>query len=229
MSNPHDLRTTPLVLVVDDHPLMRDAIAGSLTREERFEVITASSGPEALVMHEKHAPNLVLVDVSLTTEMSGIELTNRLLNADPDALVVMLTSHTDDETVAAALDAGANGFLTKCAASEADLATVLTSALDGEAVYDKVSSGVVTRLMRTRHQRPAQILLTAREEDILRLLCSEVVETKEIAAALFISDHTVKTHLESLYKKLGVSSKVAACVRALRTGLISEQSLAHSA
>ena len=213
------------VLIADDHPLVLQAVSDAIAGRDGFTVCEARSGPEALAIYDRERPDVVLCDFSFREgNMSGIECTRRLMAAYPEARVVMFTSHDGDESVAAAMDAGALGYITK-ATPTGHLLDFLTQAGHGIPVFDPEIAPAVGRLLRNRDARPRAAMLTSRETDVLNLLCSEVIGNREISAALCISEHTTKTHLDSLYGKLGVSSKTAAVARALKLGIVDPASL----
>ncbi len=204
------------VLVVDDHPLTREALA-SLLRAHGFEVAgLASDGAEAIASAAATRPDLVLLDLSMPG-MDGLTALPRLREAAPECEVVVLTASGTEENLLAAIRGGAAGYLLKTEPPER-----IAAFLDGVAEGEAALSGPVARrlLEQVRHGNgrgagvPDRIasLLSARELEVL-LLLDEHLGTDEIAKRLFISEHTVRSHVKSLLRKLGVSSRRGALER----------------
>jgi DNA-binding NarL/FixJ family response regulator len=198
------------VLIVDDHPLTRDALS-VLLRQNGFEVAGEAGDAETAISRAGEIePDLILLDLSLPG-MSGLEALPRLREAAPAAEVVVLTASGTDENLLAAIRGGAAGYLLKSESPER-IVDFLRSVARGEAA---LSGAVARRLLETVRSTggretgvPDSIAreLTAREVEIL-LLLDERLETDEIAKRLFISEHTVRTHVKSVLRKLGVSSR----------------------
>jgi DNA-binding NarL/FixJ family response regulator len=198
------------VLIVDDHPLTREALA-SLLRQYDFEVVgEASDGEAAIVAAEELQPDLVLLDLSMPG-LDGLQALPRLRAAAPECEVVVLTASGTEENLLAAIQRGAAGYLLKSEPPER-IAEFLRGAVNGEAA---LSGAVARRLLdrvRSGNGRgggvPDEIAsaLSAREVEVL-LLLDEHLSTEDIARRLFISEHTVRSHVKSLLRKLGVSSR----------------------
>jgi DNA-binding NarL/FixJ family response regulator len=197
------------VLVVDDHPLTREALSG-LLRSHGFEVAgLAADGEEAIAAAEETQPDLILLDL-LMPGLDGLTALPRLREAAPGCEVVILTASGTEENLLAAIRAGAAGYLLKTE-SPARIAEFLEGVVEGEAAL----SGPVARRLLDQVRSggrgsgvPDRIasLLSARELEVL-LLLDEHHGTDEIASRLFISEHTVRSHVKSLLRKLGVSSR----------------------
>jgi len=198
------------VLVVDDHPLTRDALA-ALLRAHGFDVAgTAADGEEAIAAAAELQPDLVLLDLSMPG-LDGLSALPRLREAAPDCEVVVLTASGTEENLLGAIRAGAAGYLLKTEPPER-IASFLSGIARGEAAL----SGPVARRLLDQVRNgggrgsgvPDRIasLLSAREVEVL-LLLDEHHGTDEIAQRLFISEHTVRSHVKSLLRKLGVSSR----------------------
>jgi two-component system, NarL family, nitrate/nitrite response regulator NarL len=204
------------VLIVDDHPLTRDALAALLT-QHGFDVVGhAADGEEAVQAARRLQPELVLLDLSMPG-VSGIDALPRLREAAAGAEVVVLTASGTEENLLAAIRGGAAGYLLKTEPPER-LVEFLHAAVHGEAAL----SGTVARRLLERvrdgagHEAgvPDSIAeaLSARELEVL-LLLDEHLGTDEIAKRLFISEHTVRSHVKSLLRKLNVSSRREALER----------------
>lgn len=203
------------ILVVDDHPLTREALASLLT-QAGFDVVgQASDGEEAITLAGELLPDLVLLDLSMPG-MDGLTALPLLRDAAPLAEVVVLTASGTEENLLAAIRGGAAGYLLKSEPPER-IAQFLRGVAHGEAAL----SGAVARSLLDRVRDGGRIggvpeeiesLLSARETEVL-LLLDEHLTTEEIAERLFISEHTVRSHVKSLLRKLGVSSRREALER----------------
>ncbi|MGD0714629.1 MAG: response regulator transcription factor [Gaiellaceae bacterium] len=198
------------VLIVDDHPLTREALS-SLLSAHGFEVAgSASDGAAAIADAARLQPDLVLLDLSMPG-MDGITALPRLREAAPECEVVVLTASGTEENLLSAIRAGAAGYLLKTEPPER-IAAFLEGVAGGEAA---LSGSIARRLLeQVRHGNgrgsgvPDSIAstLSAREVEVL-LLLDEHLGTDEIAKRLFISEHTVRSHVKSLLRKFGVSSR----------------------
>ena len=211
------------VLLVEDHAIVAEAIQRRAHQSGgAFDVVAHSpDGQQALALYRQHAPGVVLCDVQLKRTMTGVEFTSRLLAAHPDARVVMYSAHSDPVTVQRALDAGACGFISK-QADPADLTESILEAAEGGTVFDKNTASLVIAALRNPGTPDLETAtrLSSREMDVLRLLCEGTTGTKEIARELFISEHSVKSHMERIFAKLDVKDRTAAVVRAFRERLV---------
>ena len=201
---------TERVLIVDDHPLTRDALRGLLTASGFDVVGEASTGVEAVELVGEPLPDLVLLDLGMP-DMGGLEALPKLRQRAPGTEVVVLTAAADDASLLAAIRAGASGYLLKSEPPER-IASFLRGVVRGETA---LSGAVAGRLLDEVRQgsRPAEHVpqsvadaLSARELEVL-LLLDRHLGTDEIAQRLFISEHTVRSHVKSLLAKLGVSSR----------------------
>jgi DNA-binding NarL/FixJ family response regulator len=197
-------------LVVDDHPLTRQALVGLLEQHDFPVVGEAGDGEEAIGCARRLQPDLVLLDLSMPG-LDGIEALPRLRAAAPDCEVVVLTASGTEENLLAAIRAGAAGYLLKTEPPER-LAEFLDGVVHGEAALSgEVARRLVDRVRdggRWDSGVPESIAreLSAREVEVL-LLLDEHLGTDEIAKRLFISEHTVRSHVKSLMRKLNVSSR----------------------
>jgi DNA-binding NarL/FixJ family response regulator len=198
------------VLIVEDHPLTRDALAALLNQNGFVVAGEAADGEEAIDTARRLQPDLVLLDLSMPG-MDGLQALPRLRDAAPRCEVVVLTASGTEQNLLAAIRGGAAGYLLKSEPPDR-IVDFLRSAADGEAA---LSGAVARRLLeQVRDGRgrasgvPDSIAaaLSAREVEVL-LLLDEHLGTDEIAKRLFISEHTVRSHVKSLLRKLGVSSR----------------------
>ncbi len=200
---------TPRTLIVDDHPLTRDALSG-LLGQNGFDIVgLAAGGLEAIELAGKLQPEVVLLDLSMP-DVDGLTALPRIREAAPDAEIVVLTASEDEANLLAAIRAGAAGYLLKSEPPERIVA-FLHGVARGEAA---LSGTLAKRLLdevrdgSRRSDVPAELahVLSARELEVL-LLLDRHLGTDEIAARLFISEHTVRSHVKNLLAKLGVSSR----------------------
>jgi DNA-binding NarL/FixJ family response regulator len=200
----------PTILLVDDHPLTRSALAALLGQNGFTVVGEAADGDAAIQKARELAPNLILLDLSMPG-MSGLQALPRLREAAPDAEVVVLTASGTEDNLLGAIRGGAAGYLLKSEPPER-IVEFLRGVAHGEAA---LSGAIARRLLdtvRTTGGRktgvPDSIAqeLSAREVEVL-LLLDERLETDEIAKRLFISEHTVRSHVKSVLRKLDVSSR----------------------
>jgi len=208
----------PRVLVADDDPMVRRMLRGVLESAEMDVAAEAASGDEAVALTAELAPDLALLDVVMPG-MDGIEAARRLHDEAPGTTVVLLTACDDDELGVLALRQGAMGYLTKDLGPEG-LPRALRAALAGQpAVSRRLTLRLVEHLreMRpdTRGMRPVRSTLTAREWEVLDLLC-DGASTEELADALLLTTETVRSHIKATRRKLGVRSRKEAVEAAQR-------------
>jgi two-component system NarL family response regulator len=199
------------VLVVDDHSLLRTGVANIINQEPDLEVVAeAANGRDAIEAFERHHPDVVLMDLRMP-EMEGVEAVRRIRALDPQARVVVLTTYDADEDIARALQAGAKAYILKDIAAAALIACV-RDVLAGKTYLAPAAAAKLA-------ERVTQVQLTPRELAALRLMANGQ-SNKEIAAALEISERTVKSHLAHLFEKLQVTSRTEAVRVATRRGLV---------
>lgn len=205
------------VLLVDDHRMFGESLARLLADEPGIEVLAvATSGAEALRLAGALRPKVVLLDQEMP-DRDGISVAAELKSKDPDLMVVMLTSSTDDRVLLGAIEAGCSGFLTKDRAA-AEVAETVRVAAAGEAV---IAPAMLARLL-PQLNRQHQVLgsdLTEREIEVLRLM-AQGHANKTVARDLTLSVHTVRNHVQSILTKLGAHSKLEAVSIAVREKLI---------
>jgi DNA-binding NarL/FixJ family response regulator len=204
------------LLIADDHPVVRDGLRGMLAGEADFEVVgEAASGAEAVALTDRERPDVVLMDLQMP-EMDGATATAEIATRFPATRVLVLTTFDADADILRAVEAGATGYLLKDTPRER-LFPAIRAAARGETV---LAPTVATRLVSQMRGRAAPTeALTSREVEVLELV-ARGSSNADIAAALFISEATVKTHLLHTFAKLGVDDRTAAVVAALERGII---------
>ncbi|HEX8033785.1 MAG TPA: response regulator transcription factor [Ktedonobacterales bacterium] len=202
------------LLIVDDHPIVRDGLRGIFASDPDIQVVgEASNGGDAIVLAGRLHVDVVLMDLRMP-EMSGVDAIRHLRQTLPSARVLVLTTFDTDSDVLPAIEAGATGYLLKDAPKE-ELIRAVRAAFKGESV---LAPSVASRLMH--HVRtPATDTLSQRELDVLTLIAAGGTN-REVAARLFVSEATIKTHLLHIYEKLGVSDRAAAVGEAYRRGIL---------
>jgi DNA-binding NarL/FixJ family response regulator len=199
------------VVVADDHPVVRRALAQLLDRADEIVVVgTASNGGEAVAAALEHSPDVVLMDLEMPGQ-NGIEATSDLAAAGSEARVVILTTFSDRERIFAALDAGAVGYLLKDAEHEEIIRGVRAAAAGDAPLAPRAAREMLAERSAPRNE-PG---LSPRELEVLRLV-ARGLPNKLIARELDISEKTVKAHLTSVFSQLGVSDRTQAALWAQR-------------
>jgi DNA-binding NarL/FixJ family response regulator len=205
------------LLIVDDHPVVRDGLSGMFSGDDGFEVIgEAANGAQAVTLACALEPDVILMDLRMP-EMDGVAAIAELARRKVAARVLVLTTYDTDSDVVRAVEAGATGYLLKDS-PRGDLLRAVRAAARGEAA---LSPSVATRLLG-QVRAPAQEPLSQREFEVLELVARGATN-REAAAKLFISEATVKTHLLHIYAKLGVSDRAAAVAEGFQQGLLRQR------
>jgi DNA-binding NarL/FixJ family response regulator len=208
------------IVLVDDHPLVREGIRGMLTGYDDIEVLgEAGSGPEGVALAAQRRPDLVLMDLRMPGG-DGVAATREITTAGT-ARVMVLTTYESDEDILRAIEAGAAGYLLKDIAPDA-LAAAIRSAARGETVLaPAVQSALLTRMRRPDQRADEPAVPTLSPQEIAVLAGAAQGRTNAaIGAALHISETTVKTYLGRAYEKLGVGDRTSAVRRAIELRLI---------
>jgi two-component system, NarL family, nitrate/nitrite response regulator NarL len=205
------------VLIAENHPLFRDALAGAVRSRPALDLISARpDGATALEEIKKLAPDVAVLDVKMPG-LDGMAVLNAVIRKGLVTRVIFLTAYLDNDLVYRALEGGAAGYLSKDTASDA-ICDAISAVGRGETVLpDEVHGGLVSEIRMRRHDdRP---VLTAREQEILELT-AHGHSAPEMGQRLYLSPGTVKTHLQHVYRKLEVSDRAAAVAEGMRRGLI---------
>ena len=210
------------ILLADDHPVVRQGLRTFLSTQEDLEVVgEACTGAEAVERAAELRPDVVLLDLVMP-DLGGVEAAARIREASPQTKVVVLTSYAEDENVIPALRAGAAGYLLKNVEPQ-ELADGVRRVCRGEAlIHPTIASRVLREVVEPGADRDRGAL-TPREIDVLRLLARGLAN-KRIALELGISERTVKTHVSSIFAKLGVTDRTQAALYAVREGLVERAS-----
>lgn len=202
------------VLLVDDHPVVREGLRGMLETEPDLTVVgEASSGDEAVAQNRAKRPDVILMDLRMPG-LDGVGATRKILAETPERRVVVLTTYETDADILRAVEAGAAGYLLKDT-TRAELSGAIRAAARGETVLAPSVAGKLVRRVRN----PAPQALSARETEVLRLVAQGHTNA-DIGRALHISEATVKTHLLRMFAKLDVSDRTAAVTTAMSLGLL---------
>lgn len=207
------------VVLADDHTLLREVLRRSLEDAGVDVVGEAGDGDEAVLLAERHRPDVVLMDVTMP-RTGGVEATKIIRSRHPEVEVLILTMHADASVVTEAVRAGAAGYLVKDCTTD-DIVAMLNAVTNGETI---LSPDLASSMLVEAHQPEARAgqngaLLTQREEEVLKHI-ADGKSTPEVAQALYISTKTVRHHLSSIYEKLESRDRTQAVVRAVRMGLI---------
>ena len=207
------------ILVADDHPVYRDGLRALAARSPDLELVgEAADGTEAVAMAEQALPDVILMDLRMPG-MTGIEATRAILDRRPETRILILTMSEDDDSLFAAMRAGARGYLPKDADSEELIRAIRAAAL-GEVIF---GASIASRLQAFFAPSPGRATdpfpeLTEREDEVLELI-AQGRSNHEIAARLQISDKTVRNHVANVFNKLRVADRAGAIVRAREAGL----------
>lgn len=205
------------ILIADDHPVVRDGLVAILGTQPDFSVVgEAANGAELVEQAETLTPDVILTDLEMKG-MDGVEAIRRLRAKPSNMGIIVLTVYNTDDVILAALQAGAQGYLLK-GAPRAEIFNAIRIVHAGGSLLHPL---VATRLInQARDPKPEPETLTARELEVLRMLSQGKVN-KEIAAALNITERTVKFHVSAILSKLGVGNRTEAVTTAVQRGLIS--------
>ncbi|MGD6831726.1 response regulator transcription factor [Bacillus haimaensis] len=228
---------TTKIVIIDDHQLFREGVKRILDFEANFHVVAeGDDGIEALDLMEKHNPDVIIMDINMP-KMNGVDATKQLVEANPEAKVIVLSIHDDENYVTHALQTGARGYLLKEMDADALVDAVKVVADGGSYLHPKVTHNLVREYRRLSEngasngggaatlaykqveiRRPLH-LLTRRECEVLQLL-ADGKSNKAIGEALFISEKTVKNHVSNILQKMNVNDRTQAVVVAIKNGWV---------
>jgi DNA-binding NarL/FixJ family response regulator len=207
-------------LIVDDHPVTREGLRTLLELSGEDAVIVvgeAGSGEEAVLQVVQLEPDVVFMDVRMPG-ISGIEATKQIRKANPGTKVILITIDESRGAISEAIQAGVSGYLLKDASADA-LVDAAKQAVEGRAVIHPQLTKTFIEEVQHADEAPTTTPLSKREREILQMVANGST-TKEVARDLGISPHTVKTHLERIFEKLGANDRAQAVAIAIRTGLV---------
>ena len=208
------------LLIADDHPVYRDGLRLLLGDREGIEVVgTATGGAQAVELAAATDPDVVIMDLRMP-DLNGIEATRRIVGTSPHVGVLVLTMYEDDESVFAAMRAGARGYLLK-GADEEEILHAVRAVARGEAIFGAALAARIAAYFAAPPPSPAPELfpaLTAREREVLTLV-AQGMSNPAIATRLFLSHKTVRNHVSNIFAKLQVADRAEAIIRARRVGL----------
>jgi DNA-binding NarL/FixJ family response regulator len=213
------------VVVVDDEALIREGLVTILELMPEIEVAgTAANGAEALQLIAETSPDVVLMDLRMPV-LDGIEATRRVREEHPETRVVVLSTHADDTSILSAIEAGARGYLTKHSGGK-EIRRAIETVARGETLLEPSVQARLLDAVAARGagapSRPAlPDGLTTREAEVLGLIATGL-SNREIASRLFVSEGTVKTHINSIFSKIGARDRAQAVAYAFRKGLSAE-------
>lgn len=207
------------VLIADDHPMFRKGLRGLLESVAGIEVVgEATDGEEAISLTEHLQPDVVLMDINMPG-VNGIEATRRILHVNPSVGVLVLTMYEDDDSVFAAMRAGARGYLLK-GVDQAEVLRAINAVSNGEAIFSPAIAHRLIHYFSTLEKTPSPVFpeLTDREREVLTLIAQGNTNTA-IAERLVLSSKTVRNHVSTIFSKLQVASRAEAIIRARDAGL----------
>ncbi len=220
------------IIIIDDHQLFREGVKRILDFENSFEVVAeGDDGEEALALVEEYKPDVVIMDINMP-QTNGIEATRRLIEANPETKVIILSIHDDENYVTHALKTGASGYLLKEMDADSLVEAVKIVADGGSYLHPKVTHNLVKEYRRlavsgqagvavaqeVEIRRPLHIL-TRRECEVLQLL-ADGKSNRGVGDALYISEKTVKNHVSNILQKMNVNDRTQAVVVAIKNGWV---------
>src|SRR5919202_4957914 len=208
------------ILIADDHALFREGMRALLGSLDEFEVVgQAASGYEAVSLVAHLEPDVVLMDIQMP-DLNGIEATRRINQASPHTGVIVVTMFEDDDSVLAAMRAGARGYVLK-GAGQTEILKVIRAVANGEALFGpEIARRLMSFFSAPKPAAPVEAFpeLTTREREVLDLIAQGHSNAK-IARRLFLSPKTVRNHISNIFTKLQVADRAQAIVRARQAGL----------
>jgi DNA-binding NarL/FixJ family response regulator len=205
-------------LIVDDHPVTRDGLRTALELSDEVSIVgEASTGEEAIDRVQSLTPDVVFMDVRMPG-IGGIEATRKIREVSPNTRVILFTVDESRNAISEAIQAGVSGYLLKDASAD-ELVDAAKHAIEGKAVIHPQLTRAFIEEVQLAEKRPDVAPLSKRETEILQKVAFGAT-TKEVARDLDISPHTVKTHLERIFEKLGANDRAQAVAIAIRSGIV---------
>lgn len=207
------------ILIADDHTLFRDGLRALFASLPDTAVIAeASSGTEAVTLAEEHQPDVILMDIQMPG-MNGIEATRRIVETSPHIGVIVVTMFEDDDSVFAAMRAGARGYVLK-GSDQDEMLRAIQAVARGEALFGPNIAARLATFFNSSRSSSIEAFpeLTDREREVLQLL-AQGMTNQQIAQSLYISVKTVRNHVSNIFSKLQVADRVQAIIRARDAGL----------
>ena len=207
------------ILIVDDHPVVREGLSGFLKQDKDFEVVgEAKNGLEAIEQATKLKPDVILMDLQMPV-LDGAEAMRRILSENQDIKFIVLTTYDTKEDILKSIEAGAKAFLLKDAPRQ-QVCEAIRAVYRGESLLQPtVASKVVSLVAELSQRQQPPDTLSERELQVLKLM-AKGMSNKNIALELFIGERTVKAHITNIFQKLGVSDRTEAVTQALQKGII---------
>jgi DNA-binding NarL/FixJ family response regulator len=207
------------ILVVDDHPIVREGLVAILESQDDFNVVAeGNNGAEAAELYQRLQPDIVMIDLQMP-QTDGVQGIQQIRAQDPDAKIVVLTAYDTDERILQAVQAGARGYLLKGAPREDIFRAIRVVHMGGSLLEPAVAGKLLSHVGGIMRGENKEEELTSRELDVLRLM-AKGLRNKEIASELFITERTVKFHANSIYQKLEVNGRTEAVSRAIQRGIV---------
>jgi DNA-binding NarL/FixJ family response regulator len=209
------------ILVVDDHKLFREGLAALLNAAAETAVVgEAATGGEAITQAAAVTPDVILMDIQMP-DMNGIEATRRILSSQPGVGVIMLTMLEDDDSLFAAMCAGARGYILK-GADKAEVLRTVTAVAEGQALFGSTIASRLTAFFQKGKQAKTAMIpfpdLTEREREVLTLI-AQGLSNSEIAIRLYITSKTVSNYISSIFNKMQVADRAQVIVKAREAGM----------
>jgi DNA-binding NarL/FixJ family response regulator len=207
------------VMIVDDHPVVREGLSAMLNKEPDIEVIVeAENGADAIKKANEFRPEIVLMDLRMP-EVDGVEAMRQIRAEHPEINFIVLTTYDNDEYIFKGIEAGARAYLLKDAPRE-ELFKAIRAVYKGESLIQPAIAGrVLDRFSELSRQAQVPEALSGRELEVLKLMAKGTTN-KTIASDLSISESTVKTHIQTIFQKLGVGDRTEAVTEAIKKGII---------
>lgn len=207
------------VMITDDHPVVREGLSAMLSREKDIEVVAeAANGNEAIEKARDLKPDIVLMDLRMP-EVDGVEAMRRIRTENPDIKFIVLTTYDNDEYIFQGIEAGARAYLLKDSPREEMFKAIRVVSEGGSMIEPAVAGKVLDRFAALSRQVQIPETLSEREVEILKLI-AQGTSNKIIATSLNIGESTVKTHIQSIFNKLGVNDRTEAVTEAIKKGII---------